>query len=59
MNSNYRVTATLYSIETWFFFRYVCIYTLQKIGNDDDDDNNNNVIITILLIIIKFFLSNC
>jgi hypothetical protein len=42
-NCKYRTAATLYTLETWFCFRYVIVNTLHKgVDDDDDDDNNNN-----------------
>jgi hypothetical protein len=41
MNSNYRIAATLYSLETWFFLRYLVVNTLHE-GDDADNNNNNN-----------------
>jgi hypothetical protein len=42
----YRTAAIIYTLETWFVFRYITVNTLRKGDNrdddDDDDDNNNN-----------------
>ena len=34
MNCNHRMVATLYTLETWFFFRYIIVNTLHKGGNE-------------------------
>ena len=39
---SYRTPATLHTLETWFFFRYVIVNTLHKGDKKDDDDSNNN-----------------
>jgi len=41
MNSNNRITATLYSVGT-LLQEYKYINTLHKVDDDDDDNNNNN-----------------
>jgi hypothetical protein len=43
MNSNYRIAATLYSLDTWFVSG-ICVNTLRKKhGDDEDDDDNDSV----------------
>jgi hypothetical protein len=39
MNSNYRIAATLYSPEAWFFFTNISVNTHHKRDDDDDDDD--------------------
>jgi hypothetical protein len=41
MNSDYKITVTLYSIQAWFVLVYISVNALHK-GDDDDDDDDDN-----------------
>jgi hypothetical protein len=41
VNSNCRIAAMLYSLETCFFFRRISVNTLHN-GEDDDGDEDDN-----------------
>ena len=41
MNSNYRITATLYSLDTWFVSG-ICVNALRKDDDNDDDDDDDD-----------------
>jgi hypothetical protein len=47
VNSNYRIAATLYSLETWSVSG-ISAYILHK-GDDDDDDDDDDWLETVIL----------
>ena len=42
INSDCRIAATLYCVETWFVLVYIIVNIMHKGNNDDDNNNNNN-----------------
>ena len=42
INCNYRTGETIYTLQIWFFFRYIAVNTLYKGDGGGGDDNNNN-----------------
>jgi hypothetical protein len=54
MNNNYRIAATLYSLETWVF-RNISVSTCIKETTDDDDDHHHHHPINTLPTKVNFY----